>query len=147
MWQLFHVRSARGLQLGDPSDVRARTILQAQWRLYLHSPYTDDILHMCENDICCYGHIILCLLFSSYFSIPLITVVVFFVYMSSCWTTSQLCLNTFLHVVFLEFHLHYFNVLHQCTTQFHIITQHQSPIAKMSKFISSTEIVPFSPSS
>ena len=35
---------ARGLRSEDPSDVRARTVLQAQWRLYLHSPYSDDIL-------------------------------------------------------------------------------------------------------
>ena len=35
---------ARGLRSEDPSDVRARTVLQATWRLYLHSLYSDDIL-------------------------------------------------------------------------------------------------------
>ena len=38
------MRGARGLQSGDHSDVRDRTVLQATWRLYLHSPYSDDIL-------------------------------------------------------------------------------------------------------
>ena len=50
-WQLFHVSGARGLQSEDPSDVIARTVLQATWRLYLHSLYSDDILQLLGRDL------------------------------------------------------------------------------------------------